>query len=144
MATLTSANSEFTLTIPGAFAGPVVLQGYATDDAFGSENVSPVEAKIGVDGRKSSGFTPYLVKMQIHLQADSPANAIFDQWNGAIEAAVDDLPATEGVISSPSLGIAWSLTNGSLTGFKPVPDAKKIFEARTFEITWESVQPINI
>lgn len=144
MTTLTSANSEFTLTIPGAFAGPVVVQGYATDDAFGSEDVNPAEAKIGVDGRKSSGFTPYLVKMLVHLQADSPANAIFDQWNGAMQAAVDDLPASEGVISSPSLGIAWSLTNGSLTRFKPIPDAKKMFEARTFEITWESAQPINI
>lgn len=143
MATLTSANSEFVLNIPGVFAGPVVLQGYATDDAFGSEDVNPVEAKIGVDGKKSSGYTPYLVKMMIHLQADSPAMAIFDQWNGAIQATQDDLTAS-GTIYSPSLNLAWSLNNGSLTRFKPVPDAKKIFEARSFEITFESVRVSNI
>ena len=51
MATLTSANSEFVLIIPGVFPAPVVVQGYATDDAFGTEDVSPVEAKMGVDGR---------------------------------------------------------------------------------------------
>lgn len=143
MATLTSANSEFTLTIPAVFAGPVVLQGYATDDAFGSEDVNPTEAKIGVDGKKSSGYTPYLVKMLIHLQADSPANAIFDQWNGALQAARDDLTAA-GFIASPSLGSTWALSNGSLTRFKPIPDAKKMFEPRTFEITWEAVQVSSI
>ena len=143
MATLTSANSEFVLTIPDVFAAPVIIQGYATDDAFGSEDVSPVEAKIGVDGRKSSGFTPYLVKMLIHIQSDSPACDIFDQWNGALIAAQDDLTAS-GSIWSPSLGKAWTLNNGSLTRFKPVPDAKKIFEARTFEITWESTPVQNV
>jgi hypothetical protein len=143
MATLTSANSDFVLVIPDVFAGPVVLQGYATDDAFGSEDTNPTEAKIGVDGHKSSGFTPYLVKMLIHLQADSPANDIFDQWNGALYAAQDDLTAS-GSIISPSLGKAWTLNNGSLTRFKPIPDAKKIFEARTYEITWESTPVTNI
>jgi len=143
MATLTSANSEFTLNIPDVFSGPVVLQAYATDDAFGSEDVNPTEAKIGVDGKKSSGRTPYLVKMLIHIQADSPAIAIFDQWNGAIAAANDDLTAS-GSIWSPSLGKAWTLNNGSLTRFKPIPDAKKIFEPRTFELTFESVNVTNI
>ena len=143
MSTLTTSNSEFVLNIPDVFAGPVILQGYATDDAFGSEDVNPTEAKIGVDGRKSSGFTPYLVKMLIHIQADSPAIAIFDQWNGALYAARDDLTAS-GSIMSPSLGKAWTLNNGSLTRFKPIPDAKKIFEAQTYEITWESTPVTNI
>ena len=143
MATLTSANSEFILSIPGAFAGPVVLQGYATDDAFGSEDVAPAEAKMGVDGRKSSGYTPYMVKMLIHLQADSPSAVLFDQWNGAIIAAQDDLTCS-GSILSPSPNVAYSLNNGSLTRYKPVPDAKKMFEARTFEITFESVQVSNL
>ena len=143
MTTLTSANSEFTLNIPGVFATPVVLQGYATDDAFGAEDVTPVEVKIGVDGRKSSGFTPYTVKVLIHLQADSPSISIFDIWNGAIQAAQDDLTCS-GSIMSPSLNLAWTLNNGSLTRFKPKPDAKKIFEARTFEITFESVPVTNI
>ena len=108
-----------------------------------ADSLRPVEAKIGVDGKKSSGFTPYLVKMLIHIQADSPANQIFDQWNGALQAARDDLTCS-GSIWSPSLGQAWSLNNGSLTRFKPVPDAKKIFEARTYEITFESVQVSNV
>lgn len=143
MSSITSANSEFVLVIPEVFGGPVILQGYAVDDAFGSEDVSPVEAKMGVDGRKSSGFTPYMVKMLIHLMPDSPATAIFDQWNGALYAARDDLQAS-GSIWSPSLGKAWTLNNGSLTRFKPIPDAKKVFDAQTYEITWESTPVTNV
>lgn len=140
MAFITSANSEFTLTIPGVFSGPVILQGYAVDDAFDTANVKPAEAKIGVDGRKSSGFTPYLVPMKIHFMADSPSIDIFDQWLGALNAAKDDLPASQGSIWSPSLGKAWALTNGTLTESSVVPNAKKLFEAQEYEITFETVQ----
>lgn len=140
MSFITSANSEFTLTIPGVFAGPVILQGYAVDDAFDTPNVKPAEAKIGVDGRKSSGFTPFLTTMKIHLMPDSPAIDIFDQWLGALQAARDDLPASQGSIWAPSLGKAWALTNGTLTESSVVPNAKKLFEAQEYEITWELVQ----
>jgi hypothetical protein len=144
MAFITSANSEFTLTIPGAFSGPVVLQGYAVDDAFDTANVKPAEAKMGVDGRKSSGFTPFMIVMKIHLMPDSPSIDIFDQWLGALQAARDDLPASEGSIWSPSLGKAWALSNGTLTDSSVVPNAKKLFEAQEYEITWELVQVSNI
>ena len=141
---ITSANSEFTLTIPGVFSGPVVIQGYAVDDAFDTPNVKPAEAKKGVDGKKSSGFTPYLAPMRIHLMPDSPAIDIFDQWLGALNAARDDLPATEGSIWAPSLGKAWALSNGTLTEASPVPNAKKLFEAQEYEITWDTIDVSNI
>lgn len=140
MAFITSANSEFTLTIPGVFSGPVILQGYAVDDAFDTPNVKPAEAKIGVDGRKSSGYTPYLTVMKVHLMPDSPAIDIFDQWLGALNAARDDFQASQGSIWAPSLGKAWALTNGTLTESSVVPNAKKLFEAQEYEITWELVQ----
>lgn len=141
---ITSANSEFTLTIPDVFDGPVVLQGYAVDDAFDTANVKPAEAKIGVDGRKSSGYTPYLTVMKIHLMADSPAIDIFDQWLGALAAARDDLPASQGSIWAPSLSKAWSCSNGTLTESSVVPNAKKLYEAQEYEITWELVQVSNV
>jgi hypothetical protein len=141
---ITSATAEFTLTIPLVFAAPVILQGYAVDDAFDTANVKPAEAKKGVDGRKSSGATPYLVVMKVHLMPDSPAVDIFDQWLGAMAAAKDDLPASQGSIWSPSLGKAWACTNGTLTESFVVPNAKKLFEAQEYEITWDVVQTSNI
>ncbi len=141
---ITSANSEFTLTIPDVFSGPVILQGYAVDDAFDTSNVKPAEAKQGVDGRKSSGFTPFLTVMKIHLMPDSPAIDIFDQWLGALQAARDDLPASQGSIWAPSLGKAWALSNGTLTEASVVPNAKKLFEAQEYELVWETVQVSNV
>ncbi len=141
---ITSANSEFTLIIPDVFSGPVVLQGYAVDDAFDTANVKPAEAKQGVDGRKSSGFTPFLTVMKVHLMPDSPSTDIFDQWLGALQAARDDLPASQGSIWAPSLGKAWSCANGTLTEASVVPNAKKLFEAQEYEITWEVVQVSNV
>lgn len=143
MSFLTSANSEFVLSVPGVFAGPQVIQGYATDDAFGSEEVNPTEAKIGVDGRKSSGYTPYLFKQTIHIQADSPSIDIFDQWLGALNAVRDDLPG-EASIWAPSLGKAYAFVNGSLTRAKVMPDAKKLFDSQSYEITWERVDVSNV
>lgn len=136
MSTLTAANSEFILINPSVFAGPVLVQGYMVDDAFGTEDVSPAEAKIGVDGRKSSGFTPFLTKMLVHIQADSPSIQLFDSWLAAMVAAQDDLPATSAAIAAPSLGKVYDFTNGTLTRARVMPDAKKLFEGQTFMIEW--------
>lgn len=141
---LTSANSEFTITVADVFNGPAIMQGYKVDEAFGSANVKPTEARQGVDARKSSGRTPYLVVMKVHLMADSPSVDIFDQWAQAIAAAGDDLPAQQGSIWAPSLGKAWALTNGSLTEYSPMPEAKKLFEGQDYEITWELSQVSNV
>lgn len=137
---LTTSNSEFTLTINDVFAGPVIMQGYKVDDAFGSGNVKPTEARQGVDAKKSSGRTPYLVIMKVHLMADSPSTDIFDQWAQSIAAAGEDQLAQQGSIWAPSLGKAWALTNGSLTEYSPMPEAKKLFEGQDYEITWELSQ----
>lgn len=142
--TLTSANSEFVINVPAVFAGPQVIQGYMTDDAFGAEDVNPVEAKIGVDGRKSSGYTPYLVKQLIHVQADSPSIDFFEQWLAALNAVRDDLTADDASIWAPSLGKAYAFTNGSLTRAKPMPDAKKIFDGQSYEITWAFLDISNV
>lgn len=141
---ITSANSEFTLTIPDVFGGPVAIQGYAVDDAFDVGSVKSAEAKMGVDGRKSSGYTPYLTVMKIHLMPDSPAIDIFDQWRLALAAARDDLPASTASIWAPSLGKAWAFVNGTMTETSVLPSAKKVFEAQEYEITWESVTVSNV
>lgn len=75
---------------------------------------------------------------------DSPSTDIFDQWRSAMKAARTDLPASEGSIWAPSLGKAWACSNGTLTEASVVPDAKRLFEAQTHEITWEAVDVSNV
>ena len=138
MATITSANSQLTLSVGGLYDSPVSIQGYAVDDAFESEAVQQSETLMGVDGVLSGGkvWIPY--KMTIHLQADSPSVEIFDAWRATQDAVVDVFTAN-GTIILPSTGMVYSLVNGYLTMATPFPAVKKTLQPVTYEITWQTI-----
>lgn len=141
--TITSANAVYTISIPDVFPVAIVLQGYATDDAFDSENVESAQAQMGVDGKMSAGFTPFITKQTIHFQADSDSIAVFDAWLGAMEAAQEVFFAQASVVLN-STGQSYTFTQGALTGAKKLPDAKKVLQPVSYVISWESVDPANI
>jgi hypothetical protein len=141
--TITSANDTFTLDVSGlgvllGIATQFQVQGFATDDAFDIEDSNPVEVRKGVDGKKSSGFTPFLVKQVIHLQADSASIDLFDAWLAAMKAQQEDITC-DGSIVSPSVGKIYTLRNGSMTRISQMPPNKKVKEPQTYEITWDQV-----
>jgi hypothetical protein len=136
--TITSANAEFTLSVPDVFAVPVPIEGFSTDDAFDTENVAPNEAIMGVDGVLSGGYTPYPVKLKFVLQADSPSNLAMDEWRQAMDAARETFPANATIIA-PSIGKVFTFTTGFLTGDMPTPQGKKVLQSQTYEITFQSV-----
>ena len=138
MATITSANSQLTLSVGGVFDPPLNVQGYAVDDAFESEAVQQSETLMGVDGHLSGGkvWIPY--KMTIHLQADSPSVAIFDGWRAA-QDAVSDVFTANGTITLPSTGMVYNLKNGYLTTATPFPAVKKTLQPVVYEITWQTI-----
>ena len=138
--TITSANSVFTLVVPDVFPVPQTLQGYAVDDAFDSDDVEASEAIMGVDGLMSAGFTPFITTQKIHLMADSPSILLFDAWLGAEEAAQEVFFA-QATISLPSVGKVYTFNNGVLTQARKLPDAKKILQAQSYTVKWESVNP---
>lgn len=138
--TITSANSAFTLSVPGVFAVPVALQQYAADEAFDNEAVDSAEAVMGVDGFMAAGFTPFPVKMSITLQADSASIDAFNDWLGAMQAAKEVFYAVA-TIDMPSVGRSFALSQGALTKGKIIPGAKKKLEPVNYEITWGSVVP---
>ena len=142
--TITSANDIFTINVLGlgALVGlssdQFQVQGFASDDAFDIEDSNPVEVRKGVDGKKSSGFTPFLVKQVVHLQADSPSIDNFDAWLAAMKSQREDMPGN-GQIVSPSVGKIYTLANGSLTRVSQMAPNKKVKEPQTYEITWDVV-----
>jgi len=138
MTTLTSANSKLAISIASVFPTPQPIQGFATDDAFDTDNVAPNETLMGVDGKLSGGYTPYPVKLKIVLQADSPSNAVFDTWRQAMDQATDSFPCDVTIVA-PSLGKIFTFTRGFLTGDMPTPPGKKIFQPQTYEITFQNV-----
>lgn len=138
MGSITGANAIFTLGIPGVFSTPQPLQGYAPDEAFLTQAIKRAEVAMGVDGLLSGGFVNVAIPQSITLQADSPSNDIFDQWDGAQQSDGETITAI-GIIILPSISRKWSLSKGFLTTFSPMPAVKKLLQPRTYEITWEAL-----
>ena len=138
MADITSANSVFTLLIPGVFPVPQNIQGFAADDAFSNDAVDIAEVRIGVDGIMSSGYLPQITKMTVHLQADSPSLVVFDTWKAAMQIARGIFPATA-TITMQSISKSYALLNGTLDNIKQLPDAKKVLEPLTYRIAWNVI-----
>jgi tail fiber protein gp32 len=140
MGSITAANAQLILSVPGVFSAPQTLQGFDVDDIFDTDEVDQAELKIGVDGIVSAGYIFYLVPQRIMLQADSPSQPLFDQWRSAQIANGVLYPATMQV-ALQAIGQKWSLINGYLHRGKTMIPAKRVLQPRTFTITWGQVQP---
>lgn len=138
MSTITSANSSFAIVVPGVYSAPQSIQGYATDDAFATEAIEKVETMMGIDGKLSAGyiFNPY--KMTITLQSDSGSFDVFTNWQLA-QDAVREVISASATIVIPSIGYRFAMSNGYLSRFQAMPEAKKTLAPLKFEITWEKI-----
>jgi hypothetical protein len=143
MGTITAANSVYMLAVTGLFPVPQLLQGYAADDAFSTEAVTPAEVVMGVDGRMSAGYTPYTTQQTITLMPDSPSILLFEFWL-ATQKAQGEVFRADAVISLPSIGQSYVMTYGVLTSITPIAGVKKVLQARAFTITWEGVSAVPI
>lgn len=138
MGTITSANSVLMIGVAGLFGTAQQLQGFGADDAYSMPEVETSEVVMGVDGIASSGYVPQLKTMNVVLQADSASIDFFESWYAAQEAAQEAFLAF-GTLLQPSISRAYALSVGSLFGYKPVADAKKILQPRPFSIKWQVV-----
>jgi len=153
VASITGANAVYTLAIspPAAspqisatlFATPIQLQGFAADDSFSTEPLASVEVMMGVDGLLSAGFVYVPVRQTIAIQADSTSNALFDAWWNAMQVT-KDVYFAQGVIILTATQTKYSLVNGALTQYHPLPDVKKLLQPRRYGITWQSVTPAPV
>jgi hypothetical protein len=136
--TLTAANAVLTLAVDGLFNTPRLIQGFAVDDVFDTENVQTAETMMGVDGRLSAGWVPQPIVQNITLQADSASIDFFERWYAAQQTAREVYIAS-GSILLRAVNRQYSLTRGFLTGHVVTPAAKKVLQPRRFTLTWESV-----
>lgn len=138
--TITSANSVFTISVPGLFPAPIQIQGFSAERAWETGKQELTESQMGVDGRKTSGYVPMMVSQTFSLQADSPSKQVFNAIARAMQAARDALYIT-GIIVLPSTGESFSCIKGTLKNYPPVPSAAKVLQPVDFEIEWENIQP---
>lgn len=141
---ITSANAVLTISprtvgLIGS-GGAFTVEGFASDSAFMGEDVDTAEARIGTDGKASFGFTPYLTKQTITLQADSPSIALFEAIVGAQNTLRQPIILDQ-VLAIPAIQKSYVFTKGAITRITPFTPGKKVLEPLSYELTWETVAP---
>lgn len=138
--TITSANAVFLITVPELLPTPFQVQGFASDAAFLFDTVDAAETVMGVDGKMSAGFTPFITPQQITLQADSPSIQLFDSVLAA-EKLAKELYFMFATISLPGVKKSYVMTKGALKRITQAPPAGKVLQPQAYQIDWEDVAP---
>ena len=143
MASITSANAVLLISIANLYPVAQRIEHFATDDMYDLDNVEVAEAQMGVDGHLTAGFVYNPYKWTIHLQADSVSFPVFDAWRAAMRSAREVYWAN-GMLRLKSINRAYTLTRGVLTTGTSAPSGKKVLQARSYEIAWESISIARI
>lgn len=142
MASITATNAIVMLAIFPIFPAPQRLVGFSADAAFDTEAVDIAEIVLGVDGRLSAGYVPYVIKQTYSIMPDSPTSLMFETWASAEKIAQDKFFASATIVL-PATSRKYTLTRGVLTSYMAVPNAKKVLEMRAFMITWGDISPAS-
>ncbi len=135
--TLTTANSAFTLAARGVFPVPFKLEGYATDDSFAVDDVTPGEVQMGVDGNLSAGYVPYATQITFMFQADSPVLDYLDTIIAA-QKSQREMVIFDGTGFIQGTQEKYAMTKGFMTSFTPASTGKKILQPRKFTFTFQN------
>jgi len=135
---LTAANAVIAISIQGLYPVPQNLVQFATDEVFDGPSLASAEVEMGVDGVLSGGFVYVKFPQKYTFRANSPSIAIFDNWWQA-QQALTTILAANASIKLPALGKKWTLLNGFLTSYQPIPNAKKLLQPQVFEVSWQNV-----
>jgi hypothetical protein len=141
--TLTTANSAFTLAARGIFPVPFRLEGYATDDSFAVDDVTPGEIQMGVDGFLSAGYIPYVTQITFMFQATSPSIAYLDSII-AQQKAQREMVIFDGTGFLQGTEQKYAMTNGYLISFTPANTGKKVLQPRKFTFAFQNFDPAPI
>jgi hypothetical protein len=144
---ITSANAVLTIAprLVGLIGsgGAFTVEGFASDSAFMAEDVDTAEARMGVDGKLSAGYTPYITKQTITLQADSPSITLFEAIVGTQNALRQPMVLDQ-VLAIPSINKNYVFTKGVITRLTPFPPGKKVLEPVSYELSWETVAAVPL
>lgn len=138
MRTITSATAQFSLAVVGLFNSPVLIAGWAADDAFLGEALENAEVVMGVDAKMSTGWVPNPVKVALVLQPDSPSIDVFNAW-GVAQQGTKEVYLANASVYIPATTYKYALTKGVLSSWRPLPELKRIIQPQRFELTFESI-----
>ena len=117
---------------------PIKIQGYSADDAFAVEEVTFMEKYIGVDGKMSVGWTPYIVPLDFTLSADSPSLSVMTAIIAAEKAAREKIMLNASIYI-PGLGMTYAFTTGYLDKGSVMPQAGKVLKPIKFSLAFQDM-----
>lgn len=138
--TITSADAVYTIAIAGLYPAPQQLQQWSSEKMFSMGRVSNKELQLGVDGALAAGWIPALKVHDLSFLASSVSIPLFETWGSTEEVQRTSLVAS-GLVIFPSTGVKYTLVQGYLTDYSPMPDAGRVMGSRGFLITWRQVIP---
>lgn len=158
---ITSANSVLTITatsrgvatgianatgssalasLSGALGVPNTLQGWSADNAFSIDAQTVGVVVQGVDGRTHSGWVPHLVPFNVSLMPDSDSQDYLESLVTAQDLMRETFLIT-GSLIIPSIAKKYSLSNGTITSYTPIPQHGRVLAAQNMTITFSSISP---
>ena len=140
---ITSVNAVITLSVPLLLPVPFVLQGFAADDIFDTDELDMGETIMGADGILSGGLVYSKTPWKVSLQADSASVANFEAWDSGQQSIGDVFPA-QGNITLTGIGRSFQLVTGFLVKGKRMPDAKKTLMPRRWSVDWQQIVIIPV
>lgn len=141
--TITAADATFVISSADFALAATILEGYAADAAFATDNADTAETSLGVDGKLSAGWVPRSYNQTITLQPDSISRSVFDALVAAQDAS-RTVFRLNGVINLPGNQFSYSLSRGVLKNYSSMPNAQRVLQPMTFVIEWEKVLPVPI
>lgn len=140
---ITDADAIIILTVENLYSSGVQLQGFSTDTAWTAGDATIAEARMGVDGKLSAGYTPAPRTMTISLEASSPSLEV-------MRNIISTSQMTKGVftcsmqVTIPAQGKEYTLSNGVLQTGHDISDGKKVLDPSQFTFIFESCKPASI
>ncbi len=137
---ITSADATIILTVNNLYPSGVQIEGFSTDNIYGTDALDLAETRRGADGKLSAGFIYSNINQTFHIEADSPSRKIFDTWASMSRTTVSVFRCNATVIL-PAIGKKYKCVNGVLKQWKIMPDAAKTLQPSTAVIEWENITP---
>jgi hypothetical protein len=140
---ITDADAVIILTVENLYSSGVQIQGFSTDTAWTSGDAQIAEARMGVDGKLSAGYTPQPRTININLEASSPSLEVMrnivesSQLNKAVYTCTMN-------ITIPAQGKEYTLTNGVLQTAHDLSDGKKTLDPSQFTFLFEQCKSSSI
>jgi hypothetical protein len=140
---ITDADAIIMLTVENLYGSGVQIQGFSADTAWTAGDAQIAEARMGVDGKLSAGYTPSPRTINISLEASSPSLEVMrnivasSQLNNAVYTCSMQ-------ITIPSQKKEYSLTNGVLHTAHDLSDGKKVLDPSQFTFIFEKCKPSSI